>query len=120
MHRMAVGLRVDRDASDSHAVERADDAAGDGAAIGNEDLAKHVRVPHPRSEPRWASDCRQLQGLFSCGQFEISTMTFISASISTYLPGADRPSANSNPPSGVTGTFMKKLMLWVMSRFVSP
>ena len=45
MHRMAVGLRIDRDAGDAHAVERADDAAGDGAAIGDEDLAEHVRGP---------------------------------------------------------------------------
>ena len=38
MHRMPVGLRIDGDAGDAHAVERADDAAGDGAAIGDEDF----------------------------------------------------------------------------------
>jgi hypothetical protein len=47
-------------------------------------------------------------------------MTFMSARISTYLPGAETPSANVSPPSGVTGTFMKKLMLWAMSRLLSP
>src|SRR5258706_8562689 len=58
-----------------------------------------------------------LQGLFSCGQFEISTITSISARSSTYLPGAEIPSSNVRPPAAVTGTFMKKLIFALMSRF---
>ena len=60
-----------------------------------------------------------MQGLLSCGQFEMRQTTSIAATISTYLPGAEIPSANVSPPSGDTGTFMKKLMLHAMSRFVS-
>ncbi|MNY81501.1 hypothetical protein D3C86_2230950 [compost metagenome] len=55
--------------------------------------------------------------MFSCGQLEINTITSICALSSTYLPGAEMPSAKVRPPSGVTGTFMKKLMLAPMSRF---
>ncbi|MNG34785.1 hypothetical protein D3C84_1213570 [compost metagenome] len=56
-----------------------------------------------------------MQGLFSCGQLEISTITSISARRSTYLPGAEIPSSKVSPPSAVTGTFMKKLMFGPMS-----
>ena len=48
------------------------------------------------------------------------TSTSISARISTYLPGSEMPSSNVSLPLGVTGTFMKKLMLLVMSRLVMP
>ena len=55
-----------------------------------------------------------------CGQLDIRAITSIFASISTYLPGADIPSANVSPPCSVTGTFIKKLMLWVISRLPIP
>ena len=61
-----------------------------------------------------------LQGLFNCGQLLMSASTSISARISTYLPGSEMPSSKVSLPSGVTGTFMKKLILAVMSRFVMP
>ena len=67
MHGMPVGLGIDRDACDAHAVERADDAAGNGAAVGNEDLAEHVRGPRPRSAPRWASGCRRCRDCSAAG-----------------------------------------------------
>jgi hypothetical protein len=41
-----------------------------------------------------------LQGLLSCGQLEISTMTLHSARSSTYFPGAEMPSSKVNPPWG--------------------
>ena len=43
MARMPVGVGIDRDAFNAHLVERADDPAGNGAAIGNEDFRKHRR-----------------------------------------------------------------------------
>jgi len=39
--RVPVGLRVDRDARDAEAIERAQDPAGDRAAVGDQDLAEH-------------------------------------------------------------------------------
>ncbi len=39
----AVGLGIDRDRGDPHPPRGADDAAGDLAAIGDQDLAEHVR-----------------------------------------------------------------------------
>lgn len=51
---------------------------------------------------------------------QLQIITSIIALISTYLPGAEIPFANVSPPSAVTGTFIKKLMLWVMSRLVMP
>ena len=63
---------------------------------------------------------KPLQGLFNCGQFEISTITLRNAVSSTYFKGADIPSSKVNSPSEVTGTFMKKLMLWPMSLLAIP
>ena len=41
VHRVAVGLGIDRDRSDAQPAERADDAAGDFAAIGYQDFSEH-------------------------------------------------------------------------------
>jgi len=43
----------------NQALQRADDAAGDSAAIGNQDLLEHVRRPPARSAPRWVWGCRR-------------------------------------------------------------
>ena len=40
--RVAVGLRVDGDGGDAELVERADDADGDLAAVGDQDLGEHA------------------------------------------------------------------------------
>src|SRR5215472_6438791 len=61
-----------------------------------------------------------LQGLFNWGQLLMAHRTSVSARSSTYFPGSEMPSSNVSLPSGVTGTFMKKLMLLVMSRFSMP
>ncbi len=49
MQRMAVRLRIDGDGRDPHAVERADDAARDGAAICNQYFLEHL-APHAASQ----------------------------------------------------------------------
>ena len=41
---VAVGFGVDRDGADAEAAQRADDAAGDDAAIGDEDFGEHAGV----------------------------------------------------------------------------
>ena len=41
--RIAVRLRIDRDAGDPYPMRRFEDAAGDFAAIGNEDFFEHGR-----------------------------------------------------------------------------
>src|SRR5579884_4159202 len=41
MQRVGVGIGIDRHRLDAHAARRAHDAAGDLAAIGDEDLAEH-------------------------------------------------------------------------------
>jgi hypothetical protein len=41
MQGMGIGLGIDRDRADAHAVERANDAAGDFAAIGDQDFLEH-------------------------------------------------------------------------------
>ncbi len=41
MQRIAVGIRIDRDGGDAQTTGRLDDAAGDFAAIGDEDLLEH-------------------------------------------------------------------------------
>ena len=42
MQRVAVGVGVDRDGLDAHAPRGLDDAAGDLAAIGDQDLVEHA------------------------------------------------------------------------------
>ena len=56
VQRMSVGVRVDGDRADAHAPQRANDAAGDVAAIGDENLTKH-----PASQIRISrgSGCRR-------------------------------------------------------------
>ena len=44
MQRVGVGVGVDRDRRNPHFARGLDDAAGDFAAVGNQDLAKHA--PH--------------------------------------------------------------------------
>ena len=41
MQRLRVGVRIDGDRRDAHPARRADDAAGDLAAVGDQDLGKH-------------------------------------------------------------------------------
>ena len=42
MHRVAVGIGIDRDGGDPHLPRRLDDAAGDLAAIGDQDFLEHL------------------------------------------------------------------------------
>ena len=44
MERVAVGLGIDRDRCNPHAPGGLDDAAGDLAAIGNQDSLEHLRL----------------------------------------------------------------------------
>src|SRR5579864_5403854 len=107
MQRAAVGFGVDGDRSDTHAAQRPNDATGDHAAIGDEDLAEHYgATATPGTSHTMTSTgvgLYALQGLFNCGQLLIRTRTSISARISTYLPGSEIPSSKVKPPSGVTG-----------------
>jgi hypothetical protein len=59
MRRVAVGFGIHRDRADPEALEGAEDAAGDLAAVGDEDFGEHVRKISPRSAPRRALDCRR-------------------------------------------------------------
>ena len=52
MHRVAVGVGIDRDRRDPHPPRRLDDAAGDLAAIGDQDFLEHRDVPLPRPASR--------------------------------------------------------------------
>ena len=69
MLRVAVGLRVDGDRLDAELVERADDADGDLAAVGDQDLCEHQRramlsarlVLVRHGESTWNAEAR-LQG----------------------------------------------------------
>src|SRR5204863_8261448 len=45
MQRLGIGLGIDRDCRDPHPPRRADDAAGDLAAVGDQDLLEHRRKP---------------------------------------------------------------------------
>ena len=47
MHRLPVGIRIDRDRPDAEAPRRLDDAAGDLAAIGDQDGLEHGRAVFP-------------------------------------------------------------------------
>src|SRR6185436_10591191 len=57
MQRVAVDIGVDRDAADAEPATRADDAAGDLAAVGDQDGAEHCGAyscPPPRRVRAWA------------------------------------------------------------------
>ncbi len=74
----------------------------------------------PEISTRIGVGSKPLQGLLICGQFEMTQSTSISASNSTWSPGAEMPSSIVIAPLGLIGTFMKKLMLGTMSRLVMP
>src|SRR5215472_18845397 len=116
---MAIRLGVNRNGRDSHLAQSANHTAGNGTAIRDENFAEHhnsaVQISTSTGVGLYA-----LHGLFNWGQLLISARTSISARISTYLPGSEMPSSNVSLPSGVTGTFMKKLMLLAMSRLSMP
>ena len=70
----AVGLGIHRDGEDIQFFEGAADAKQDFAAIGDEDLAEHQPA---ETMMRMGVGRKPLQGLFTCGQLEISTRTSI-------------------------------------------
>src|ERR1700722_17886908 len=76
-------------------------------------------APGPHTRTRMGVGLYALHGLLSCGQFDMRQSTLVSAFSSTYLPPPEMPSANVRSPSGLTGTFMKKLMFGARSRFDS-
>jgi len=86
MRRETVGLRIDGDGSDAHEPERANDAAGDLAAIRNQDFLEHCFLPERQPfqmSVRMGVGLKSLQGLLTCGQFEMTQSTSISARNST-------------------------------------
>src|SRR5690349_21517139 len=105
---MPVCFRVNRDRRYAQSAECADDSAGDNASICDQDFSKHHQSVGSQISTRIGVGLYALQGLFNCGQLLITASTSISARSSTYLPGPETPSSNVSPPSGVTGTFMKK------------
>ena len=64
MQRVPVGFGIDRDARDAHRVERADDAAGDGAAVRDQDLSKHAVISAPPASQ--ISTCDRASGCRRC------------------------------------------------------
>src|SRR3546814_17971446 len=75
-----VRLRIDRDRAQAHAPQGADDARGDGAAIGDEDRIE----AHAVTIMRTGVGLKPLQGLLLCGQFD-----------TTKIPSIDRKSVGS-------------------------
>ena len=62
MQRVAVGFGIDRDGRDPHAAGGLDDAAGDLAAIGDQDSLEHPRYALPANRPfALASSSRKCQ-----------------------------------------------------------
>src|SRR5258708_19103354 len=61
-----------------------------------------------------------LQGLLTCGQFEMTASASMSARSATWQPGGEMPGAMAAPPSPPTGTRMNQLMFGTMSRRPSP
>ena len=134
MQRCAVGLGIDRDRRDPHAPQRADDAAGDRAAVGDQDLVEHGHLGRVQSRPfapssrlyrpRPAAHRRRVVGV--AGVVELRAVgdqhqhVHLGAHLDVACPGAEMPSSNVSSPSGVTGTFMKKLMLLGRSRLFMP
>src|SRR5207245_889022 len=105
--------------------QRPQDPARDLAAVRDEHLLEHqgavvTTAFSSHTRRRIGVGFQPLHGLLSCGQFEITTSASVSACSSTYAPGREIPSTMSSRPSGVTGTFMKKLMFATMSRFPIP
>ena len=49
MQRVAIGIRIDRDRLDTHLAGRLDDAAGDFAPVGDENLLEHY-FPSPKHD----------------------------------------------------------------------
>ena len=116
---VAVRIGEHSHGGDAETAERADDAAGGDPAIGDEDAVEHQ--------------------LGSAGQTIISRGRVVVVAgivelevdgdedddvhfgrISPYWPGPLTPSSKVRPPACVTGTFMKTLMLWAMSRSFRP
>ena len=87
MQRVPVRRRVDGHRRDAHAPQGADDAAGDGAAIGDENFAKHQFSRGDQISTCTGVGSYALQGLLSCGQLLMAARTSVSARISTYFRG---------------------------------
>jgi hypothetical protein len=47
MHRVTVGIRIDRDGRDTHLACRLDDAAGDFTTVGDQNFTEHTATPEP-------------------------------------------------------------------------
>ena len=45
MHGIAIGVRIDGDRGNAHLARRLDDAAGDLATVGDQDLGEHADIP---------------------------------------------------------------------------
>ncbi len=90
---MGVGLGIDGDGGDAEAIEGANDAAGDFAAVGDQDFFEHeAQLTASAGYPsvtitRIGVGLKPLQGLLICGQLLMTTSVSISASRSTYFPG---------------------------------
>src|SRR5580658_3502625 len=117
---MTVGFGINSYRGDTHLAKGTNDPARNGATVCNQNLAKHY-FSTPFQISTWTGvGLYAVQGLFNWGQLLISASTSVSARISTYLPGSEMPSSHVRLPSGVTGAFMKKLMLLVISRLDMP
>src|SRR5216684_4061147 len=89
-------------------------------ASGGASRRRRVRPPKPYPAglvitTRIGVGLNPLHGLCTCGQFETTARTRVSARSSTESPGFALPSTMPMVPSANTGTFMKKLMLATMS-----
>src|SRR6266851_5131763 len=112
---------MESDGRHAETARGAHDAGRDFAAIRHGDLAKHDHLELAGGShicTRTGVGRKPLQGLLTCGQFEMTQSTSISARMSTWLPGCETPSTMASSPLGRIGTFMKKLMLLTMSRLL--
>ena len=83
-HGKAVGVGINGDRGDAHFLQRANDAHGDFAAIGDQNLPEHGAQPSSfQTRTRMGVGSKPLQGLLICGQLEMTSSTSISAFSST-------------------------------------
>jgi len=71
VQRVPVRLRVDRHRGHAHAPQRANDADGNRAPIGDQDLTQHRSSAASQIKTSTGVGSYPLQGLFSCGQLLI-------------------------------------------------
>ena len=123
VRRVRVRFGVDADRRDAHLAKRAQDAARNRSTVGNEHPMKHACRPRRLPVPNQDADRRRVVGV--AGIVELRTVrdenqhVHLGAHLDI-AAGPRNPVFEGEPAPGVTGTFMKKLMLLARSRLLMP